>query len=269
MSATCTDEQLDAMASELWRRQRSAEAGLPVIASLPGLDVADAYRIQLSGVTKRCAETGSRVVGHKIGATNPVIQQLFGVDMPDYGTLLDDMVLADGAVINVDELIAPRIEIEVAFILGDPVRGPGATVAEVLMATTAVAAAFEVIDSRIADWDITFEDTVADNGSSALVVLGERIRAPIDVDLRTIGAVLEIDDQVVATGAGAASLGHPARAVAWLANALAAHGGQLERGHVVLSGALTTAPPVRAGMSVCAHLAHLGSIRCTFIGDRP
>jgi 2-oxopent-4-enoate hydratase len=268
MSRTCTDEQLDMMASELWRRHRSAEAGPPVITTLPDLDIDDAYRIQLRGIAQRCVETNARVVGHKIGATNPVIQQLFGIDSPDFGHLLDDMVLGDGAVIDVGQLISPRVEIEVAFLLGSPLGGPGVTVADVLVATAAIAPVFEVIDSRIADWDITVADTIADNGSSALVVLGERVLAPTEVDLRAIGAVLELDGDVVATGAGAASLGHPARAVAWLANALATHGQQLERGHLVLSGALTTAPPVRAGTTVRGHIAQLGSIHCSFRSER-
>jgi 2-oxopent-4-enoate hydratase len=268
MSVTCTDEQLDTMAAELWRRLRLADAGPPVMAALPNLDVADAYRIQIRSIDQRCADTKAHVVGHKIGATNPVIQQLFGVGAPDFGHLLDDMVVTDGAVIDIDRLIAPRVEIEVAFLLAAPLCGPGVTVADVLVATAGIVPVFEVIDSRITDWNITIEDTVADNGSSAMVVLGERVLGPTEVDLRTIGAVLEIDGDVVATGAGAASLGHPARAVAWLANALAAHGQQLERGHLVLSGALTTAPPVRAGTTVRGHIAHLGAIDCSFRSER-
>lgn len=267
VTAIGADERIDELAAELWRRERAHQAGPPVAAAAR-LDLADAYRVQLRGIAQRCSDGGARVVGHKIGATNTVIQQLFGVDTPDFGHLLDDMVLADGVAIDADELITPRVEVELAFLLGTPLRGPGVRVADVLVATVAIAPALEVIDSRIADWNISFEDTVADNGSSARVVLGERVAAPADLDLRTLGVVLEVDAQVVSTGAGAASLGHPARAVAWLANALAAHGGQLDRGHIVLSGSLTTAPLVTDGMHVAGHFAGLGSIHCSFTGDR-
>lgn len=227
------------------------------------MSLADAYAVQQAYVEIRRTE-GARIVGRKVGATNPVIQRLFDIDQPDYGVLFDDMMLADGARIARSRLIQPMVEVEIAFILGGPLRGPNVTTPQAMLATSAVVPCFEIIDSRIEEWHITVFDTVSDNGSSARCVLGDRVVPPIGIDLRLLGVVLERNGEVVSTGAGAAALGHPAAAVAWLANTLAWYGDALEAGDVVLPGALTTAVSAAAGDHFEAHFAGLGRVSCRF-----
>jgi 2-oxopent-4-enoate hydratase len=255
---------VERLGKRLFEDERSARAGAPLSEEHPQMTLVDAYAVQLAYVAARTA-AGARVAGHKVGCTNPVIQELFHIDQPDYGHLLDDMLLPDGAAISMRGLIQPRVEPEIAFVLREPLRGPGVTPTRVLLATAGVVPCFEIIDSRIRDWQIKFVDTVADNGSSARCVLGDRVVGVDGLDLRLLGVVLERNGEVVATGAGAAALGHPAAAVAWLANTLAARGQFLDRGHVVLPGALTTAPVAKAGDVFQASFAGLGSVRCRFM----
>jgi 2-oxopent-4-enoate hydratase len=229
----------------------------------PAMTLADAYAVQQAYTAIRLGE-GATQVGRKVGATNPVIQRLFGVDQPDYGVLFDDMILADGARIGRSGLIQPRVEVEIAFILARALRGPRVTPPDVLLATAALVPCFEIIDSRIEEWQITFLDTVADNGSSARCVLGDRVVPPAGIDLRLLGVVLERNGEVVDTGAGAAALGNPAAAVAWLANTLDWYGEGLEAGMIVLPGALTTAVPAEAGDHFEGHFAGLGRVACRF-----
>jgi 2-keto-4-pentenoate hydratase len=255
--------EIERLAQRLFDDERAARSGAPLSDEHPQMSVADAYAVQLGYVAARVG-AGARIAGHKVGCTNPVIQQLFNIDQPDYGHLLDDMLLVDGAAISMRGLVLPRVEPEIAFILREPLRGPGVTPARVLLATAGVLPCFEIIDSRIVDWRIKFVDTVADNGSSARCVLGDRL-VPVDrLDLRLLGVVLERNGEVIATGAGAAALGHPAAAVAWLANTLAERGQFLDAGQVVLPGALTTAPPAHAGDVFHASFAELGTVRCRF-----
>lgn len=234
----------------------------PLTATHPDLSVAEAYAIQRHGIEAQIAR-GARIVGHKIGLTAVVVQQQLGVDSPDYGALLDDMVVADGGAIARGALIAPRVEAEVAFILGSPLAGPGITEADVLAATAEVAPAIEVVDSRIADWRITLPDTVADNASSAALVLGPR-RSPAGLNLADLEARVERDGELVGEGNTAAVLGDPLTAVAWLANAVGAYGTVLEAGHVVLSGAATRMVDAHAGDRFTAHFAELGSVSVAF-----
>ncbi|MFI6985242.1 2-keto-4-pentenoate hydratase [Embleya sp. NPDC050154] len=259
-----TEHEVRALAEQLWSREKDGRPGPPLIRAYPGLDVDDAYRVQREGIALRRGESGALVVGHKIGATSLVVQDLFGVETPDFGHLTDDMVVDDNARIDTTPLIAPRVEAEIAFLLGASLRGPKISVRDVLTATHAVVPALEIIDTRITDWDIAFVDTVADNGSAAKVVLGERFVRPDALDLRTVGVFLEINGVVRETGAGAASLGHPAHAVAWLARALARYDEGLDKGHIILSGSLTGAPPVAPGDRVTACFDRLGPVRCSF-----
>lgn len=234
----------------------------PVSSTWPGLTVEDAYAIQSANVRCRLA-AGGRVVGHKIGLTSEAMQQMLGVDEPDYGRLFEDCVLRSGVELAYDGLIAPRIEPEIAFVLAHDLRGPDVTPAQALAATAYVVPALEVIDSRIADWKITLVDTVADNASCARVVLGERRTAPADVAMAAVMAQLRVDGRVVQEGAGAAVLGHPATAVAWLANAVARFGVALEAGQVILPGSLTAAVPIEAGNHVEADFGDLGAVEVT------
>ncbi|MGI8548579.1 MAG: 2-keto-4-pentenoate hydratase [Gemmatimonadaceae bacterium] len=251
------------LAQDLRARELSAQPGRPLSAAHPALTVADAYRVQLEYVKLRTSD-GAKIVGHKVGCTNPLLQAQFGIDQPDYGHLLDDMVLSDGAQISIGRLIAPRIEAEIAFVLGRTLEGPKVTALDVLDATRAIIPCFEIVDSRIEDWRITIADTVADNGSSSAVVLGHRTHPAGVTDLRSLGLVLEVNGRVAGTGAGAAVLGHPAESVAWLAKAIAPLGQQLKEGHVVLSGALSSSVKVNAGDVVYADFGVLGVVRCSF-----
>ncbi len=256
-------EVVEKLAERIYRDEQASRMGLPLSEQHPAMTVADAYAIQLGYISRRMA-AGAQIRGHKVGCTNPVIQRLFNVYQPDYGQILDDMILSDGVMLSMRQLIQPRVEPEIAFYLKEPLRGPGVTRDQVLQATVSVVPCFEIIDSRIVDWRIKFVDTVADNGSSARCILGNPKEEIGGLDLRLTGVVLEKNGEVVATGAGAAALGHPATAVAWLANTLASYGLHLEKGHLVLPGALTTALPAQAGDFFEASFAGIGSVRCRF-----
>ncbi len=235
----------------------------PLTERYPGLDLADAYAVQQLNMTRRLGN-GARLVGHKIGLTSEPMQTLLGVDEPDFGYILDDMVVADGAAVPRSRFCAPRVEPEVAFLLRDPLRGPGVTVADVRAATEAVAVALEIVDSRIADWKLTLRDTVADNASSGAVVLGEWIAFTDDVDLINARASLRLNGTEVDSGVGSAVLGDPAAAVAWLANALAPFGTEVLPGQFIMSGSFTTAAFVHPGDGASATISGLGTVSLTF-----
>lgn len=236
----------------------------PLTTSYPGLTAEEAYRIQLAGVEMKLQQ-GRRIVGKKIGLTSKAMQDLLGVREPDYGHLLDHMLLLEGEPCRRGELLWPRVEGELAFILKDTLKGPGVTIADVLRATEGVMPAIEIVDSRIRDWQIKLPDTIADNASSARFVLGGRMKPLQDLDLRLIGMVLEKNGEVVNTGAGAAVWGHPAAAVAWLANKLAAFEIALEAGEIILSGAITAAVEAQAGDVFTVSFSGLGVINLRFI----
>lgn len=236
----------------------------PLTASAPALSVDDAYRVQLASVKARIAR-GRRIIGKKIGLTSKAMQDLLGVREPDYGHLLDDMLLLEGEPCTRSDLILPKVEGEVAFVLKSRLRGPGLHVADVLRATEGVMASLEIVDSRIRDWKIKLADTVADNASSARFVLGSRLLPVQELDLRRVGMYLAKNGQVVNSGAGVAVWGHPAAAVAWLANKLAAFDVALEPGEIVLSGAVTAAVSVEAGDVVEASFDRLGSVTVRFV----
>ncbi len=221
----------------------------------PGLDVADAYEIQLRNIARR-VRAGAVIRGHKVGLSSRAMQQMMQVSEPDYGHLLSDMFVAENTPIPAAALCAPRAEVEVAFVLREELPAPGCTVPDVLRCTAYVCPALEIIDSRIRNWELTLVDTIADNASSGLVVLGGRA-TPLDgLDLRTIGAVLRVNNSVVATGASGA--------VAWLANKVRPFGVRLEAGHVILPGSCTRAYDVAAGQVVRADFDRLGSVSAVF-----
>jgi len=235
----------------------------PLTESDPGILVDEAYRIQLR-IMEMKKSSGQIVVGKKIGLTSVAMQSMLGVNEPDYGHILNGMVVMEGEKIPMAELIAPRVEGEIAFVLKEELKGPGVTLTEVIRCSEGVIPALEIIDSRIRDWKIKLPDTVADNGSSARIVLGGVLTFLHAIDLRTVGMVMEKNGEVLATAAGAAVLGHPAQAVAWLANKLAAYGIMLHRGEVILSGALTAAAPVAAGDFFRADFGPLGDVKIKF-----
>jgi 2-oxopent-4-enoate/cis-2-oxohex-4-enoate hydratase len=228
-----------------------------------GLTVEDAYRIQERMVSHR-RKAGERVIGKKIGVTSKVVMQMLNVHQPDFGWLLSGMVCPEGEAIPMDRLIQPRAEGEIAFVLRRDLRGPGVTAADVLAATECVLPCFEIVDSRIQDWKIKIEDTVADNASCGVIVLGGRAVDPRDVDLRLCGMVLEKNGELVGTGAGAAALGSPVNAVAWLANTLGRLDIPLLAGEVILSGSLAALIPVKAGDSLRIDIGGIGGCSVRF-----
>lgn len=228
-------------------------------AAQPELDVETAYAAQWIGVSTQLA-AGERLVGAKLGLTSRAKQRTMGVDVPLYGWLTGGMLLEAADPLPLERWIHPRVEPEIAFRLGEELAGP-ASVADVLAATEGVLAALEVIDSRYADFSFTLPDVVADNASAAGFVVGPQLRPPHELeDLRLLGCVLRSDGEITHTAAGAAVMGHPAAAVAWLATRLAETGRTLPAGSIVLSGALTDAVPLRAGGSVVAEFDGLGTI---------
>ncbi len=255
---------IQALSAELLRAQEERTPVDPLTERFPDMTVADAYQVQLATLRARLAD-GRRVVGKKIGLTSKAMQQSMGVHEPDYGHLLDDMVVLNGQPIAASQLLQARCEGEIAFLLKRDLVGPGVTVADVLAATAGVMPALEIVDSRVRDWKIKLADTVADNASSAMLVLGDKL-TPVDgLDLRLIGMVLEKNGEVSATGAGAAVLGHPAASVAWLANKLCEFDIPFKAGEIILSGALTAAPPVKAGDYFRAEFDRLGSVAARFV----
>ncbi|MFF0341744.1 2-keto-4-pentenoate hydratase [Kribbella sp. NPDC004875] len=228
----------------------------PVRDLLTGID--DAYRVQQELVRRRTTEN-ARVVGRKIGLTSDAVQRQLGVDQPDYGVLFDDMAYVDGATVPTDRLLQPRIEAEVAFVLAEDLRGDIGP-AEVRAAVAAVLPALEIVDSRIADWDITIVDTVADNGSSGLYVLGSEPRSLDQVEPKDVKMTMAIDGAVVSTGDGSACLGDPLAALLWLARLADRTGDPLRAGQVVLSGALGPMVPVALGNEIRAQIDPLGSV---------
>ncbi len=246
-------------AKALRQAQAKAKPVAPLTRTFEGLSVEDAYAIQQINA-QRAIKQGATVIGHKVGLTSDAIQAWLGVDEPDFGVLLDSMCLPTGGTLNEGVLLQPRAEVELAFVLGYDLRGPGVTAADVLQATDFVLPAIEIIASRIKDWELTLEDTVADNASAGMFVLGADPIAVEDIDLCLVGASLRKRGRVVSTGAGAACMGNPAEAVAWLANKLATFGHSLHAGHIILSGALGPAVPIEAGDWLEGSIGALGSV---------
>lgn len=231
----------------------------PLSKTYEGLDPDDAYAIQLENVNA-CIASGGRIIGHKIGLTAKVMQEVLGVNEPDYGVLFASMVYEDGAKVAAETLLQPRVEVETAFTLARKLRGPGVTTEAVLAATAFVSPSIEIIDSRIEDWRITLVDTIADNASSAGVVLGAG--RPLEgLALEAVEAKLLLNGESVAEGRGADVLEHPAAAVAWLANKLASFGIELAAREVIMPGSCTKAVDIRAGDVVRAELSELGAVQ--------
>jgi 2-keto-4-pentenoate hydratase len=253
---------LDGPAAALHAAERDRRPIGPLAATYGQLDAADAYAIQQRVVATRLA-AGETVVGWKLGLTSVAMQTQLGVDQPDYAPILSGQLLAAGSTIERSALIAPRVEAEIAVRLASPLRGPGVTAEDVAAAADAIAPAIEVIDSRIADWKITLVDTIADLASCARVLVGPWAAIP-DSDLRLLGVVMERDGEVVATGAGAACLGHPFAAVAWAANTLGALGVTLPIGVPIMPGALHASAPVTGPSSFRARFDRIGSVDVAF-----
>lgn len=261
--AHLSDTERSTVAAELREAEKFADPVEPITERWSQFDVEDAYAVQLINVDSRIA-AGGVLRGHKVGLTSRVMQEMLGVNEPDYGHLLEDMFVGDGDAVAVAALCAPRAEMEIAFHLARRLEGPGCTVADVAAACDHVTAAIEIIDSRIRDWKLTLPDTVADNGSSARAVVGSP-RVPYGtVDLVATQGVLLRNGEKVESGTGAAVLGDPAAAVAWLVNKLAEFGAALEAGSVVLPGACARAVPVAAGDTISAEFDGIGGVKVSF-----
>jgi 2-keto-4-pentenoate hydratase len=249
------------------RRLQEAESTrvpiAPMLDLLEGSDVAAAYAAQSIIIGDRVA-AGAEVVGRKIGLTSPAVQQWLGVDTPDFGVLLDDMEYGEDDVVPMSRLLQPRAEAEIAFVLGKDLPEGPFTAESVRDAVDHARAAIEIVDSRVLDWEVRLADTVADNASSGLYVLGATKLtldefSPVDVEM-----VMTADGETVSTGTGSACLGDPLNALAWLADAALTYGEPLRAGQVILSGALGPVHPVAPGSVVRAEITGLGSVTATF-----
>lgn len=251
------------LADALWRAEVERCPIAPISGGRSDLTVQDAYAIQSHNIERRVT-AGGVVRGRKVGLTSRPMQQLLGVDEPDFGVLLADMFTEDGDEITLESMLQPRVEAEMAFVMARDLVGPGVTVADALTAVAWVLPAIEVVDSRIADWRITLVDTIADNASCGRLVLGGALTPVAGLDLRLMGMLLYRNGVPIDSGAGAAALGNPARCVAWLANKLGGLGSGLRRGDIVLPGALHRMTPARPGDVFRAEFARLGSVTVRF-----
>ena len=250
-------------ADELHRALRRT-CSIPPLRHRGDLSIDDAYRISLALLARREAE-GERVIGKKIGATSKAVQDMLGVERPDFGFLTHRMQMIGGDVRIAGNLIAPRAEAEIAFILEDDLIGPGVTADDVLAATRSVCACFEIVDSRIAGWDIGIVDTVADNASCGVFVLGDRKVDPRGLDLPNLRCEVHKNGRKISEGLGSAVQGSPLTAVAWLANTLGAYGVPLKAGEIILSGSLVPLEPAIVGDEFTTTIDGLGSATVRFV----
>jgi 2-oxopent-4-enoate/cis-2-oxohex-4-enoate hydratase len=230
---------------------------------VPGIDIADAYAIQ-SRMVQRQLDAGETIVGKKVGATSAAVMTMLGLDQPDFGQLLSGMVYNDGDTVKLDSLIQPRAEGEIAFVLKHDLTGPGVTAVDVLRATDYVVPCFEIVDSRIDNWDIKVVDTIADNASCGAYVLGSQRTDPLDVDLALVGMTIDVDGELVATGAGAAVKGSPVNSLIWLANTLGELGITCRAGEVILTGSLSIMVWVKGPQTITCEFGGLGSCTVSF-----
>ena len=249
---------------ELYQALLDRKAVDPLTDREPSITIEDAYQIQLRMIQRR-VDAGETIVGKKIGVTSQVVMNMLKVNQPDFGQMTSGMVFSEGEAIPVDSMIAPKAEAEVAFVLKQDLQGPGISAADVLRATDFVVPCFEIVDSRIADWKIKIQDTVADNASCGVLVLGGRRKSPADIDLALAGMVLEKNGEIISTSTGAAVQGSPVNAVAWLANTLGNLGIGLKAGEVILSGSQSPLVPVKAGDSLVCTVGGLGGTSVRFI----
>ncbi len=261
--STLTTKIIAELAEHLENAELQAFDVTKITDDYPEMDWEDAYDIQWE-IRRRKIERGNKIVGLKMGLTSYAKMNQMGVDTPIYAFLADYFNVLDGGTIKIDELIHPKVEAEIAVITNKTLSGPGCTVAHVLDAIGSVVPAVEVIDSRYENFRFDLKSVVADNASSSRFVTGGNLKRIEDVDLKTLGVVMEINGQVVATGAGAAVLGHPAASVAMLANMLAERGEEIPAGTFIMTGGITAAVTVNAGDSVCVRYQDLGCVSMQF-----
>lgn len=252
------------LAQHLENCELQARDTVKITDEYPDMDWDDAYAIQ-DEIKRRKVARGARIVGLKAGLTSHAKMTQMGVDTPVFGFLADYFALPEGGEVKTSELIHPKVEPEIAFVTKAPLKGPGCHIGSVLAATDFVMPAIEVIDSRYRDFKFDLKSVVADNCSSSRFVVGGRMCPAADLDLRTLGVVMEKNGQVVSLGAGAAVLGHPAAAIAMLANLLGERGEEIPVGTLILSGGVTEAVAVAAGDNVTLRIQELGSVNLRFV----
>ena len=252
------------LASQLLNAETTKQAIAPLTETYPSIQPADAYAIQLHQIEQK-KQQGASVKGLKIGLTSQAMQEMLGVYTPDYGFILDTMLFQETEPVSIERFLQPKVEFEIAFVFKKALKGPNVTVEDVIDATDYVVPSVEIIDSRIADWKIKFEDTVADNGSSAGAILGKKATPLHEIDdITAIQMRVFKNDELIDEATSAAVLGNPLNAVVWLANELSAYGVSIESGMFVLSGALSKAVSFEAGDSFEADFGVLGKVRASF-----
>ena len=256
--------KIEKYGDELYEALVNRKAVAPLTDREADITIEDAYQIQQRMIQRRL-DAGETIIGKKIGVTSKVVMDMLKVSQPDFGMMTSGMVFNEGESIDTSTMIAPRAEAEVAFVLKSDLMGPGVTAADVLRATDFVVPCFEIVDSRIQDWKIKIQDTVADNASCGVLVLGGRRKSPADIDLALAGMVLEKNGEIISTSTGAAVQGSPVNAVAWLANTLGNLGIGLKAGEVILSGSQSPLVPVKAGDSLVCTVGGLGGTSVRFI----
>jgi 2-oxo-3-hexenedioate decarboxylase len=259
-----TKDQIEQLAEHCENAELQAYEITKITDDFPDMTYKDAFDIQWE-IRRRKEARGHKIVGMKMGLTSQAKMKQMGVPNPCYGYLADYFSYGDGAEIKIDELIHPKVEAEIAFVLKDDLTGPGCHIGDVLAATDFVMPAVEVIDSRYKDFKFDLKSVIADNSSSSRYVTGGRMRDIKDLDLKTLGVVMEINGEVVQLGAGAAVLGHPATSIAMLANMLAERGEILKAGSYILSGAITAAVGVKKGDNVTVKFQDLGTLSMRFV----
>jgi 2-oxopent-4-enoate/cis-2-oxohex-4-enoate hydratase len=259
-------EKINAYADELYQALRNCSMIEPITDRDPEVTIEDAYAISSKLLEKRLDIDGEKIIGKKIGVTSKAVQNMLGVHQPDFGYLTDAMVVEEGEPLSLtSKMIQPRAEGEIAFVLKHDLEGPGITATDVLRATDFVVPCFEIVDSRIKDWQIKIQDTVADNASCGYFLLGQEAVNPKRLDLSTCGMVMQLNGNIVSTGAGAAALGaSPVSCVVWLANTLGRLGTKLKAGEVILSGSLVPLQPVNPGDYMSVEIGGIGRTSVRF-----
>lgn len=257
-----TTQQHKEAAQLLLKAEREVQPIPQLEQTYPGMEIADSYAIQKEVLAAKLA-AGAQLRGHKIGLTSRAMQALQGINEPDYGHLLDDMFFSDGDTIPVDRFIVPRVEVELAFVLNKPLKGPNVTIYDVLRATEYVQPALEIVDGRTM-YPRRIVDNIADNAASAGIILGGRPVRPTDIDLRWVSCLLYRNGVIEETGVSAGVLGHPARGVEWLVKKLAMFDTSLEAGSVILAGSFTRTVPVKSGDTIHADFGELGGVSVYF-----
>lgn len=257
------NKKIEEIAQRLNKAEKNREPLESLTSIFPDISIEDAYKIQLKNVEFR-KKNGERVIGKKVGLTSKAMQNMLSVDEPDYGHLFSNMVFSEEEEVDMNKFLQPKIEAELGFILKKNLSGPEVNILEVLQATEAVVPVLEIIDSRIGDWKIKIEDTVADNGSSAGLIIGASVGDPHRLNLQNIGLVLRKNGEIVDTAAGAAVMGNPAYAVGWLANKLSEFQLELQAGEIILAGSFTGALNIEKGDNFEAYFDGLGQVRARF-----